>query len=579
MNAPWTTRLKQALAACWSSGPFSRRAAPWFATIGLATVAFMLLAGGYARLRLMDDRPVTYEDVREHFKYGSTGGERGWKQQLGFGIPYWVWIALPELFPEYLPDKTPGRGYASLGMIYEDGRNPRFDLPIGMSMRRVMGVDRVYFNCAVCHVGTVRDAPDGRRSIILGMPANVVNFGGVGQFIRQSANDWRFRSVRIMPKIEELAAIRDREYPRQSPGSGGYRPEKLSLLDRAIFKFVGVPALRDQLLALMGRLSFLDFRTWGPGRVDTFGPPKALLGFRMDTAHEREQSGVVDFPSIWNQKARKGMWLHWDGNNCSVDERNLSAAFGTGATPATLDREKVLRVADWIWEDAQPPAFPANRIDSARAAEGAPIYRQYCRSCHGDRERPFRAAQDVTKVGEVTSIDHVRTDEWRLNSYTPELARAQGSLYSGYPEAGEDACREYIENVCRRDQADERFRELRRRCYPARFTHFRKTNGYANQPLDGLWLRAPYLHNGSVPSVRALLEPSDSRPVRFSIGYDVYDYDNLGFVTSGPEPAARGWTYDTTIRGNSNRGHEGAEYGTLLTRAQKDALLEYLKTF
>ena len=27
-------------------------------------------------------------------------------------------------------------------------------------------------------------------------------------------------------------------------------------------------------------------------------------------------------------------------------------------------------------------------------------------------------------------------------------------------------------------------------------------------PLDGLWLRAPYLHNGSVPTLRDLLEPS-----------------------------------------------------------------------
>ena len=49
--------------------------------------------------------------------------------------------------------------------------------------------------------------------------------------------------------------------------------------------------------------------------------------------------------------------------------------------------------------------------------------------------------------------------------------------------------------------------------YPWRFNHFRKTNGYANMPLDGVWLRAPYLHNGSVPTLRALLFP-DERPAR-----------------------------------------------------------------
>ena len=62
---------------------------------------------------------------------------------------------------------------------------------------------------------------------------------------------------------------------------------------------------------------------------------------------------------------------------------------------------------------------------------------------------------------------------------------------------------------------------------PWRFTHFRKTNGYANMPLDGLWLRAPYLHNGSVPTLRALLFP-DERPAVFYRGYDVYDWTNVG---------------------------------------------------
>jgi hypothetical protein len=98
-------------------------------------------------------------------------------------------------------------------------------------------------------------------------------------------------------------------------------------------------------------------------------------------------------------------------------------------------------------------------------------------------------------------------------------------------------------------------------------------------PLDGVWLRAPYLHNGSVPNLRELLEPSSQRTPRFYIGYDVYDFDNVGFVTGGPEAKAAGWLYDTALRGNGNKGHEGREYGTDLDPEQKDALLEYLKTF
>ena len=51
--------------------------------------------------------------------------------------------------------------------------------------------------------------------------------------------------------------------------------------------------------------------------------------------------------------------------------------------------------------------------------------------------------------------------------------------------------------------------------YPRRFSHFRKTYGYANMPLDGVWLRAPYLHNGSVPTLRDLLNPARGAAERF----------------------------------------------------------------
>ncbi len=107
-------------------------------------------------------------------------------------------------------------------------------------------------------------------------------------------------------------------------------------------------------------------------------------------------------------------------------------------------------------------------------------------------------------------------------------------------------------------------------------SNFRKTYGYANMPLDGLWLRAPYLHNGSVPDLAALLEHAAARPTLFYIGFDVYDYQRVGFVTQGPDAQRAGWRVDTTVRGNGNGGHE---YGTGLSAREKAALLEYLKKF
>ena len=99
--------------------------------------------------------------------------------------------------------------------------------------------------------------------------------------------------------------------------------------------------------------------------------------------------------------------------------------------------------------------------------------------------------------------------------------------------------------------------------------------GYVAQFLDGIWLRAPYLHNGSVPSLAALLLPPAQRPQTFWRGYDVYDPARVGFVTQGPAAERAGTQFDTRLRGNASQGHV---FGTSLPARDKAALLEYLKT-
>jgi len=571
----------------------------------ILVITLIVVGGVYTSWRLADDRPVTFESDLEHFKYGSTGGERGWKSQFGFGIPYWMWIALPELVPELLPDGQTGQGLTSLGLIYEEGRNPMFDLPIGTSIRRVQGIDRVYLNCAICHTGSVRDGPGADRQLVPGMPSNTLDLGAFAIFLSGAAKSRQFRDREVMAKIAELEQLRD-EWLKTSHASTRerYQPAPWGFIDRTIMRWVGIMAMRDQLLSFMGRLSFIDFSTSGPGRVDTFNPPKALLGFDMysDHADPRQLNGNVDFPSVWNQKARRGMKLHWDGNQCSTDERNLSAAFGTGATPATLDKEKLIRVANWLWDQAQPPSFPSDRIDASQLARGAQVYEEYCWQCHGNGKPPFHSPGDDTRVGEVTAIEAIGTDRARLDSYTAELATNQNTIYAGFPEKGEQHCLEYQQSICDPDVPEEEFERLREKflddCYPARFSHFRKTFGYGNGPLDGIWLRAPYLHNGSVPDLKTLLEPAVRRPTVFFTGYDVYDYDGIGFVTKprcggdgagewcvaaeGLEqsvPDGSGWRFDTRLPGNGNSGHEGTEYGTELSHTDKQALLEYMKSF
>jgi mono/diheme cytochrome c family protein len=509
----------------------------WVAVALLAALGIAVLSGLYLALRFTGDTPVEYASEVDHFKYGSTGGERA------SGFPYWIWVALPELFPELLPDGKPGRGYASFGMIYEKGKDPRYDLPIGVSRRKVQGLDRVFLNCAVCHTGTVRDAPGAPPRVIAGMPANTFDIGAFEEFLMKIPVSEKFTGQSLMGQIRKMQGVPHREV---------VPPD--DLINRVLVQYIAVSLMRDRLLMIRDRLLFIDPRSAGPGRVDTFNNPKALLNFPTKDITRAERHGNSDFPSVWNQEPREGMQLHWDGNNTSVDERNLSAAFGTGAYPPTLDADRVLRTSAWLKKKAKPPDYPYP-YDRTLAAQGLPIYQEYCAGCHGTREAPYR--QTGSRVGTVVAISDIGTDRHRLDSYTETLAVNQGTLYAGYEEDwGFD------------------------KPYPRRFTHFRKTNGYANSPLDGIWLRAPYLHNGSVPNLRELLEPAAARTKVFYRGGDVYDPANVGFVWNQPVQDGRAlFRFDTAQDGNGNGGHEGPAYGTALPPEEKRALLEYLKTF
>ena len=496
--------------------------ARWRGPLAAAT-GVAALVGFYFASRFTSDLPVTYSSPEEHFKYGSTGGERY------SGFPYWIWQVLPALFHEHLPGGAyqPATPYAPLGFIYEPGK----DLPIGVSKRNVQGMDRVFLNCAVCHAGTYRDKPESVPQVVLGMPANTVNLQAFQRFLFACATDERFTPERILSAIEKI---------------GG----RLDYFDENALRKLGVYLMRDRVLLLRDRFHFLEREPdYGPGRVDTFNAPKVLMNFPMNQLPEREWVGNCDFPSIWYQRPREGMQLHWDGNNTSVRERNRSAAFGTGAYPPSLDRALIRRVEDWIM-DARPKPFPFP-IDPALAAQGEPIYRQHCAECHGRNGTDFTGKF----VGQVTPIDAplLRTDRWRLDSYTHEVAANQNQLYAEY--GGE------------------------------RFSHFRKTFGYANAPLDGLWLRAPYLHNGSVPTIRQLLTPAE-RPLRFMVGGHRLNYRTLGIdgvvdptglytYPAGYAPWSRPVVIDTTQPGLSNRGHEVDVAG--LSETDKAALIEYLK--
>src|SRR5690606_8199840 len=140
-----------------------------------------------------------------------------------------------------------------------------------------------------------------------------LDLAGFARFLSSCALDERFNPWQVVQAAERAGA----DY---------------SWLERQLLQYVAVPAMKEVLILARHRFRFLDMQTEsGPGRFDTFGPAKALLNWRFETLPRREMVGVNDFPSLWLQGPRADMWLHWDGNNNAVEERNRSAAFGTGA--------------------------------------------------------------------------------------------------------------------------------------------------------------------------------------------------------------------------------------------------------
>lgn len=477
----------------------------------LAAGVLLLALGAFA-----PNRPRDYRSDVEEFYYGSIGSD------ISGGLPVKVLQVLPRVFADYLPPGAVRRDYSAFGFIQQAGQ----PLPIGFSVRRQF-LDLAAINCAACHTGSVRVSERAPAQVVPGMPANTVDLLAFYRFLfRAAGDDDRFNPGTLIPAMESAGLIGPLEAP--------------------IYRLLVIPRMQDGLLALERRLRFVEdpgYTPYGPGRVDTFDTFKFNQFAYYYRAHGRrigpdEIYGIVDFPSIWNQAARDGLRLHWDGNNTSLHERNLSAALGAGAQPQDVDLYRLARVEEWL-KHLPAPRWPF-AIDVAQAERGRLVYERYCAACH---------ELGGSRMGEVVPLDSIGTDRGRRDSYTEFLLRAQ---------------QDYTSHV------------------PWTFSHFTRTNGYANQPLDGIWARAPYLHNGSVPTMWDLLTPADARPRAFTVGDDVYDPATMGFrhqVVAEPASYTGRWPVrNTALRGNGNRGHSGPAFGTELSADQKWALIEYLKT-
>ena len=357
----------------------------------------------------------------------------------------------------------------------------------------------------------------------------------------------------------------------------------------------------------------------GPGRTDAFGRiANASFGDAISPDNYRVADAPVDYPQLWDMWTFD--WVQWNGSAQQPMARNIGEALGVGATLDFFDangqplkgderypssvRLRDLHQIEQTLQRLKPPAWPEallGAVDKPLAVKGRELFSENCAGCHVPRsvQTNGRWVQHLkmlpvdyigTDPGAANNIADHRFDLSALQWDPAELAKLDVQLQPPPAEpldmsklssakglayvtafVGNRAYREAKIPEAERPEMDGfglpiGVRELR---------------AYKARPLAGVWATAPFLHNGSVPSLYQLLSPQDERATIFFKGTFEYDPRHLGYRT---EAFTNGFKFDTRITGNHNSGHEfragklgNGVIGRLLQPQERWALLEYLK--
>ena len=272
------------------------------------------------------------------------------------------------------------------------------------------------------------------------------------------------------------------------------------------------------------------------------------------------------------------------------------------------------------------PKWPENilgAIDKQKAARGRLLYAEYCESCH---EIIDRDNYDRIVVAKMTDAKFIGTDPAMVSNAVTYKGKSGNLMHTvqatdvGSLIIAEDApvvqiLTSVTKGVIASPDPDKLFiRRWLDTLYTLASSFF--TNSipntikagnykpdttenpynslvaYKGRSLDGIWATAPYLHNGSVPTLYDLLlpkktdkDPKDGeyRPDSFIVGSRQFDPVKVGFRSAGYD----GFKFNTVRTGDLNNGHEyGAGRtpqldGTVkpaLTAEERWDLIEFLKT-
>jgi mono/diheme cytochrome c family protein len=332
----------------------------------------------------------------------------------------------------------------------------------------------------------------------------------------------------------------------------------------------------------------------------------------------RDQPGR--FPPVWGFKDYD--WVEWTIDTDTVMERNFTETLGAGAT-VVLDPKQTgslfdssvpitnMHTLEWLAYYIDPPRWPEAAFGAIKpdlATAGEAIFRRTCAGCHeygNDQRTPaglirlrgMRPEEVGTDATAALRISCPVPDTGALSipprSYNADDSRLmkdcagvkagtafQGASFARTVQAAVDGIKQKAYKAAGIDAAQQRVMEdLDRR----KIVTWRDTlldtkapyGPYAARPLYGIWAAAPFLHNGSVPTLYDLLLPPERRPKTFALGGRQYDPVKLGFVV-GTSCSQQDCLVDTTRTGDGDGGHL---WGTDMSEPDRMALLEFLKTY
>jgi mono/diheme cytochrome c family protein len=388
----------------------------------------------------------------------------------------------------------------------------------------------------------------------------------------------------------------------------------------------------DEVIAQYKRVKNLEERVASQSILEGYGRLDALnrIGnqvFSIDLKNPDNYAGSsapVHFPRIWNTP-----WYDWVQYNGSIMQpmvRNAGESLGVSAElnltdpskglyKSSVDVKSLFEMEQMIKGDTQPNAkdgFPGLRspkwpndilppIDQKLADKGAELYKTHCQECHRppvssaafwdfnnkDWWTKNEAGEPILKVENVP-ISHIGTDPAQaadMISRTVALPTHLGIDKSSFADALGAVVVKTVNYIFDQQKPPVTPQE-RKRIDGYMPNELRGELAYKVRPLNGIWATPPYLHNGSVPTIEDLLGDPEKRPTKFYLGSREYDPVKLGYRT---DPITNGFEFDTSIRGNSNRGHEFRKdynkdkeikgvIGPALSADDRKALIEYLKT-